>query len=329
MLPVVIDAMGGDNAPHDIVTGALAALADGIPIELVGRLDALAAMSAEIGDVIGDVVVHPASEVIGMADEPGRAVRTMKDSSIVRAAERVRDGHASAMVSAGNTGAVAAAALLRIKRLRGVNRPAIATTLPVPGRTPKILLDSGAMADCQPEWLQQYARMGSAFAGIRYDVASPTVGLMSIGEEPEKGNQLVKETHKLLAADVSLNFIGNVEGRDVLGGDVDVIVTDGFTGNVVLKTLEGSIGFLVAQIVGLLTTPAAGDAGSAALGLLAPLAAQMHPDAVGGAMLLGVNGVCIISHGSSSPTAIANAVRLARDMVERDLVAGLAAAVAR
>ncbi|MDG2113416.1 MAG: phosphate acyltransferase PlsX [Actinomycetota bacterium] len=321
MLPVIVDAMGGDNAPDDIVAGARAAVDDGVPVELVGR-------SADIVDP-ADLVVHEASEVIGMADEPGRAVRTMKDSSIVRAAERVRDGHASAMVSAGNTGAVAAAALLRMKRLKGVNRPAIATALPIPGSVPKILLDSGAMADCQPEWLQQYARMGSAFASIRYDVEAPRVGLMSIGEEPEKGNALVKETHKLLAADSSINFIGNIEGRDVLGGDVDVIVTDGFTGNVVLKTLEGTVQFLVQEIIGLLTAPDAGEPGAAALGLLAPLAAQMHPDAVGGAMLLGVNGVCIISHGSSNPTAITNAVRVARDMVERDLVGGLAAAVAR
>lgn len=319
MLPVIVDAMGGDNAPHDIIAGARQAALDGIPVELVGR-------AAEVGDV-ENLVVHEASQVIGMADEPGRAVRTMKDSSIVRAAERVRDGHASAMVSAGNTGAVAAAALLRMKRLRGVNRPAIATTLPVPGRTPKILLDSGAMADCQAEWLQQYARMGAAFAEIRYDLASPTVGLMSIGEEEEKGNALVKETHKLLAADASLNFIGNVEGRDVLGGDVDVIVTDGFTGNVVLKTLEGTVKFLVEQIIAALTSPEAGDAGTTSLGLLAPLAAELNPDAVGGAMLLGVNGVCIISHGSSSPVAITNAVGVARDMVERDLVGRLAAAV--
>lgn len=321
MLPVVVDAMGGDNAPDDIVAGARAAADAGLAVELVGRPE-------DVTDT-GGLVLHRASEVIGMSDEPGRAVRTMKDSSIVRAAERVRDGHASAMVSAGNTGAVAAAALLRMKRLPGVNRPAIATTLPVPGRAPKVLLDSGAMADCQPEWLQQYARMGSALAAIRYGIETPTVGLMSIGEEPEKGNLLVKDTHKLLAADDSIEFIGNVEGRDVLAGDVDVVVTDGFTGNVILKTLEGAVQFLVEQIVGILAGPDGGEAGSAALGMLAPLAAEMSPESVGGAMLLGVNGVCIISHGSSSPVAITNAVRVACDMVERDLVGELAAAVAR
>ena len=245
----------------------------------------------------------------------------------MRAAECVRDGHASAMVSAGNTGAVAAAALLRMKRLQGVNRPAIATTLPVPGRAPKILLDSGAMADCQADWLHQFARMGSAFAQVRYEVASPRIGLVSIGEEPEKGNQLVKEAHHLLADDSTINFIGNVEGRDVLDGDVDVLVADGFTGNVILKTLEGTVQFLVNQIISALSTDDAAEVGAQALGHLAPIAAELNPDAVGGAMLLGVNGVAIISHGSAGPTAIVNACKVAQDMVERDLVGELAAAI--
>ena len=311
--------MGGDNAPSVIVEGVREALSSGIPVELVGD-------PARISDYDG-ITLHAALEVIEMDDEPGRAVRTKKDSSIVRAAECVRDGHASAMVSAGNTGAVAAAALLRMKRLKGVNRPAIATTLPVPGRAPKILLDSGAMADCQADWLHQFARMGSAFAQVRYEVASPRIGLVSIGEEPEKGNQLVKEAHHLLADDSTINFIGNVEGRDVLDGDVDVLVADGFTGNVILKTLEGTVQFLVNQIISALSTDDAAEVGPQALGHLAPIAAELNPDAVGGAMLLGVNGVAIISHGSAGPTAIVNACKVAQDMVERDLVGELAAAI--
>ena len=311
--------MGGDNAPSVIVEGVHEALSSGIPVELVGD-------PARISNYDG-ITLHAALEVIEMDDEPGRAVRTKKDSSIVRAAECVRDGHASAMVSAGNTGAVAAAALLRMKRLKGVNRPAIATTLPVPGRAPKILLDSGAMADCQADWLHQFARMGSAFAQVRYEVASPRIGLVSIGEEPEKGNQLVKEAHHLLADDSTLNFIGNVEGRDVLDGDVDVLVADGFTGNVILKTLEGTVQFLVNQIISALSTDDAAEVGTQALGHLAPIAAELNPDAVGGAMLLGVNGVAIISHGSAGPTAIVNACKVAQDMVERDLVGELAAAI--
>ena len=319
MQPIVVDAMGGDNAPSAIIEGVRAAIDLGIPVELVGD-------PAKIENVDG-ITVHAALEVIGMADEPGRAVRTMKDSSIVRAAERVRDGHAGAMVSAGNTGAVAAAALLRMKRLKGVNRPAIATTLPVPGRAPKILLDSGAMADCQPEWLHQFAQMGSAFTQVRYEVKEPRVGLVSIGEEREKGNQLVKATHQLLADDSSLNFIGNVEGNDVLSGDVDVVVADGFTGNVILKTIEGTIKFLVDQIVTALTAEEAVAVGAQALDHLAPIAAELNPDAVGGAMLLGVNGVAIISHGSAGPTAVTNACQVAKDMVERDLLGELSAAV--
>ena len=319
MQPIVVDVMGGDNAPSAIIEGVRAAIDLGIPVELVGD-------PAKIENVDG-ITVHAALEVIGMADEPGRAVRTMKDSSIVRAAERVRDGHAGAMVSAGNTGAVAAAALLRMKRLKGVNRPAIATTLPVPGRAPKILLDSGAMADCQPEWLHQFAQMGSAFAQVRYEVKEPRVGLVSIGEEREKGNQLVKATHQLLADDSSLNFIGNVEGNDVLSGDVDVVVADGFTGNVILKTIEGTIKFLVDQIVTALTAEEAVAVGAQALNHLAPIAAELNPDAVGGSMLLGVNGVAIISHGSAGPTAVTNACQVAKDMVERDLLGELSAAV--
>ena len=311
--------MGGDNAPSVLVEGVHEALSSGIPVELVGD-------PARISNYDG-ITLHAALEVIEMDDEPGRAVRTKKDSSIVRAAECVRDGHASAMVSAGNTGAVAAAALLRMKRLKGVNRPAIATTLPVPGRAPKILLDSGAMADCQADWLHQFARMGSAFAQVRYEVASPRIGLVSIGEEPEKGNQLVKEAHHLLADDSTINFIGNVEGRDVLDGDVDVLVADGFTGNVILKTLEGTVQFLVNQIISALSTDDAAEVGTQALGHLAPIAAELNPDAVGGAMLLGVNGVAIISHGSAGPTAIVNACKVAQDMVERDLVGELAAAI--
>ena len=319
MLPIVVDVMGGDNAPEAIVDGALSASAQGIAVELVGLASAV--------ENIGSLELHAASQVIGMADEPGRAVRMMKDSSIVRAAERVRDGQASAMVSAGNTGAVAAAALLRMKRIPGVSRPAIATALPVPGRAPKILLDSGAMADCQPEWLLQFAQMGSAFARIRYGIEKPQIGLLSIGEEAEKGNQITKAAHVLLRNDNSIDFIGNVEGRDILDGAVDVVVADGFTGNVALKTIEGTIKFLVDQIISILLADGVGEVGKEALGLLSPIASELNPEAVGGAMLLGVNGIAIISHGSAGPLAIENAIKVARDMVDRDLIGALSRAV--
>jgi len=324
MLPIAIDAMGGDHAPGAIVDGAHRAVAElGAPVVLVGRPE-------ELDDLRGDLEVIPASEVIAMSADPGSSVRTMKDSSLVRAAEAVRDDKASAMVSAGNTGATMASALLRMGRIKGVSRPAIATPIPVPGSTPTVLLDAGANAECQPAWLLQFALMGAVFARERYGIAEPRVGLLSIGEEASKGNPLVKETHALLVEDGALDragarFVGNVEGRDIMTEDVDVVVTDGFTGNVALKTLEGGMRALVRSVLGALgETEVAGPA----LEALMPLYATVDPDQTGGAMLLGVDGVCIISHGSSSADAIVNAVRVAREMVEADVVERLRSAVA-
>jgi glycerol-3-phosphate acyltransferase PlsX len=324
MLPIAVDAMGGDNAPDAIVEGAQRAAAElGVPVALVGQPEVLDPLR-------GDLEVVPASQVIGMSADPGSSVRTMKDSSLVRAAEAVRDHKASAMVSAGNTGATMASALLRMGRIKGVSRPAIATPIPVPGTTPTVLLDAGANAECQPAWLVQFALMGAVFARQRYGIAEPRVGLLSIGEESSKGNTLVKESHALLAAEGALaaagaRFVGNVEGRDVMTDDVDVVVTDGFTGNVTLKTLEGSMKALVKAILGALgDSPVADEA----IGALLPLYTTLDPDSTGGAMLLGVDGVCIISHGSSSPTAIVNATRVASEMVQAEVVERLREAIA-
>ena len=235
------------------------------------------------------------------------------------------------MVSAGNTGATMASALFRMGRIRGVARPAIATPIPVPGTTPTVLLDAGANAECTAAWLVQFAQMGSAFAKQRFGIADPRVGLLSIGEEPGKGSPLVKETYALLEAGEAgpgVRFIGNVEGRDVMSDAVDVVVTDGFTGNVVLKTLEGSMKFAFKAVLGALPADPAGDPASAALlAALMPLAAELDPDTYGGAMLLGVDGVCIISHGSSSARAIVNAVGVAHHAVESGLVDQLRAAI--
>src|SRR5437763_10029997 len=312
MLPIAVDAMGGDKAPAEIVAGAVQANRDlGIPVVLVGRPEALADLDT------GDLDVIPASEVIAMHDDPAAGVRRKKDSSLVRAAEAVRDGRASAMVSAGNTGATMASALLRMGRVRGVSRPAIATPIPVPGGTPTVLLDAGANAECSAAWLVQFAQMGAAFATRRYGISEPRVGLLSIGEEETKGTPLVKETHALLQAGAGVHFIGNVEGRDVMTDDVDVVVTDGFTGNVTLKTLEGALRSLVAAILeAMSSTPEAQQASEVLMPALLPLYNTLDPDTTGGAMLLGVDGVCIISHGSSSARAIVNAVAVARDMVE-------------
>jgi phosphate acyltransferase len=309
--------MGGDRAPEEIVRGAREAAEDlGIPVLLVGDPD-------RMGDT-GGLPVRPAKEVIAMDEDPAQSVRRKKDSSLVRAAEAVRDGQASAMVSAGNTGAAMASALFRMGRLPGVARPAIATPIPVPGATPTVLLDAGANAECTATWLVQFAQMGSAFSRERYQLDSPRVGLLSIGEEETKGNSLVKETHALLAAGAAgpaVRFIGNVEGRDVMSDAVDVVVTDGFTGNVTLKALEGGLRFMVNAVLAALTgSPEVEQAAAIILPALAPLAAELDPDTYGGAMLLGVDGVCIISHGSSGARAIVNAVRAARDAVEHGLV---------
>jgi glycerol-3-phosphate acyltransferase PlsX len=328
LLPIALDAMGGDKAPAEIIAGAHQAVAElGVDILLVGRPE-------DIGDLAGDLEVLPASEVIAMDADPGSSVRRMKDSSLVRAAEAVRDGRASAMISAGNTGATMASALLRMGRIKGVSRPAIATPLPVPGAGPTVLLDAGANAECQPEWLVQFAQMGAVFARERFGIESPRVGLLSIGEEPGKGNPLVKATYPLLAADGVLTasggrFIGNVEGRDIMTANVDVVVTDGFTGNVALKALEGGMKSL---ITALLEAFDASDETRAATDVLLPhllpLYASMDPDNTGGALLLGVDGVCVISHGSSGATAVVNAVRVAKEMVEHGVVERLAAATA-
>lgn len=326
MLPVAVDAMGGDKAPGEIVAGARRAADElGVPVVLVGR-------PGEIGDV-GQLEIVEATEVIAMDADPASSVRTMKDSSLVRAAELVRDGKASAMVSAGNTGATMASALLRMGRIKGVSRPAIATPIPVPGSTPTVLLDAGANAECQPEWLVQFAQMGAVFAKARYGIEAPKVGLLSIGEEPTKGNHLVKETHALLAegawtADTKAEFIGNVEGRDLMTHAADVVVTDGFTGNVALKTLEGGLKTLVSSLLAAFESSEEAKAASAQLWpALGPLYASFDPENTGGAMLLGVDGVCIISHGSSSVQAMVNAISVARDMVEGDVVEHLRAVI--
>ncbi len=324
MLPVAVDAMGGDGAPDAIVEGAVLAAAElGVAVLLVGRPEALDGL-----DTAG-LEVLAASEVIEMGDDPAKAVRAKKDSSLVRAAEAVRDGRACAMVSAGNTGGAMASALLRMGRLPSVVRPAIATPIPVPDVGHTVLLDAGANSECTPQMLVQFAQMGSAFATARFGVAAPRVGLLSIGEEPGKGTPLVKDTWSLLQGLDGIEFIGNVEGRDVMTDTVDVVVADGFTGNVVLKTLEGAMRCLKAAVMEILIgTEEATTASAPLLPAFLSLASYLDPDSTGGAMLLGVNGVCIISHGSSSPRAVVNAVGVARDMVEADLVANLRSAVA-
>ena len=318
MLPVAVDALGGDKAPAEIVEGAKQAVAAGIPVLLVGP--------ADLADR-GDLPLHVATEFIDMHEDPASSVRNKKDSTLVVSADLVRDGLASAMISAGNTGATMASALLRMGRIKGVKRPAIATPIPVPGSTPTVMLDAGANAEVEPEWMTQFAVMGSVYANARYGIERPRVGLLSIGEEPGKGDTLRKKSFELLSAMNNINFIGNVEGRDIMTPDVDVVVTDGFTGNVALKTLEGTMRTIVKELFASIGQPQYKEHADALMPALLDLYSKFDPDSTGGAILLGVDGVCIISHGSSSARAMLNGIKVAKDMVECDMVGLIANAL--
>jgi len=318
MLPVAVDALGGDKAPAEIVEGAKQAVAAGIPVLLVGP--------ADLADR-GDLPLHVATEFIDMHEDPASSVRNKKDSTLVVSADLVRDGIASAMISAGNTGATMASALLRMGRIKGVKRPAIATPIPVPGSTPTVMLDAGANAEVEPEWMTQFAVMGSVYANARYGIERPRVGLLSIGEEPGKGDTLRKKSFELLSAMSDINFIGNVEGRDIMTPDVDVVVTDGFTGNVALKTLEGTMRTIVKELFASIGQPQYKEHADALMPALLDLYSKFDPDSTGGAILLGVDGVCIISHGSSSARAMLNGIKVAKDMVDCDMVGLIANAL--
>ena len=310
--------MGGDKAPGEILAGVRAALAEGIAVSIVGPRGLPGADGLDLIE---------ANEVIEMTDDPASSVRRKKDSTLVRAAEAVRDGKASAMISAGNTGATMASALLRMGRIKGVQRPAVATPIPVPGATPTVLLDAGANSEVTAEWLVQFAQMGSVYAHHRFGIDRPRVGLLSIGEEPGKGDTLRKETYPLLEAAPGIDFIGNIEGRDIMTSDVDVAVTDGFTGNVTLKALEGGMRTIINALLEAFSAPDVKEHADALLPRLLPLYESLDPDTYGGAVLLGVDGVCVISHGSTGQRAMHNAIRVAHEMVERDLVGAIRAAI--
>jgi len=305
--------MGADRRPEEIIAGAAAVASPNLEPLIVGPR----------GLETHGLELLEASDVIGMDEKPTEAVRSKPGSSLVVACSAVREGRADAVVSPGNTGAMLTACLLHLRRLRSVRRPAIAVVIPA-RRGPSVLLDAGANADARAEDLLQFAHMGAVFAQELLDVANPSIRLLSIGEEPEKGDHLTLEAHELLAAS-DLNFAGNTEGRDLLVGAADVVVTDGFTGNVALKLLEGTIKNLLdawreeitatprGRLGGLLIRPAARR-----------LRTRLDPDTYGGAYLLGLRGLAVIAHGNSSSRAIANAVRLAARGVEHDVVGRLA-----
>jgi glycerol-3-phosphate acyltransferase PlsX len=321
---IALDAMGGDRAPAEIVAGGVRAAAElDVDVLLVGEPDAIAAHLPG-GVLPARVEVLPASEVIAMDEEPASAVRTKKDSSLVVGARAVKEGRAHALVGAGNTGATMAAALLGYGRIRGVHRPAIAVPLPTFGGRAQLLIDGGATVDPQPEWLVEWALLGREYARVRLGVDEPSVALLSNGEEPGKGDALRKAAWPLLSG--LKGWVGNVEGRDLLRTSADVIITDGFTGNVALKTVEGALAGLAGLVFGVLDEPEWASLADALKLRMLEAATPLLPDSTGGALLLGVNGVCIISHGSSSATAIVNAVRVARDCVAAGVVDRLAEA---
>jgi len=308
---IAVDALGGDNAPGEVVLGAVDAAADGIEVVLYGpaSLDT------------GGLPLVEARDEIDMAEKPAEAVRAKPDSSLVAAVRAVADGEADAVVSAGNSGAMLAAGLLHLRRLPGVQRPGLAVTIPA-RHGPSVLLDVGANADARPEHLVQFAHMGSVFSGELLGVNQPTVRLLSIGEEDEKGNQLTLEAHRLLREEGDrLNFLGNTESRELLRGAADVVVTDGFTGNVSLKLLEGTIRELLDSARGEITATFTGRLGGLLVRpALRRLRTRLDPDTYGGAYLLGLRGLAVIAHGNSSRRAIANAIRLAARGVDHGVV---------
>lgn len=322
-MKLAVDAMGGDNAPEEIVKGAVQA-ARKFPCEiiLVGNENRINEFLKDEPDVKNlPISIRQASEVVEMGEHPADAVRNKKDSSIVVATRMVKDGECDAVLSAGSTGAAVAAAQLILKRIPGIGRPAIATPIPTP-KGVTLMLDSGANVDSKPEHLIQSGIMGALYAEHVFGIKNPKVGLLNIGEEETKGNEQAKETYQLFQNVKNINFCGNAEGRDIPEGHFDVVVCDGFVGNVVLKFGEGlaltilklikeaiSDGGISAKVGALLLTPT-----------LKALAKRLDVSEYGGAPLLGVNGCCIISHGSSDAKSICSAIRAAGEYVNGNVL---------
>jgi glycerol-3-phosphate acyltransferase PlsX len=328
---VALDLLGGDSAPEAVVDGALLAV-DADPeldVVLVGPVEVAESLLSDRG-AAGRLRTVAASQLIGMDEDPARAVRTKRDATVRVAARLVRDGGpdgADAMVSVGSTGAALTAALLTLGRLRGVSRPALAAVIPARAG-PLVLLDAGAGVEATAEQLAQFALAGAAFAEVRLGLAAPRVGLLSIGEEEGKGDELRKAAYEALRA-LPLDFVGNVEGHDVpYGGRADVVVTDGFTGNVLAKGLEGAAGMLRAVLAAALTaTPERAAAAELLLPALDEATAGMRADQLGGAMLLGVRGVVVVGHGASSPEGVASCLAVAAQAAREGLVPRIAAAL--
>ena len=320
---IAVDAMGGDHAPDAIVAGALAAQREhGIRVVLTGPAARLRQLLGGLG-AIDEVQVVPAEDNLAM-DEGALASLRRPRSSVAVACQLVRRGDAAAVVSAGSTGGIVATARLRLRSLPGVERPGLAVVLPTrPGRT--VLIDAGATADPKPEMLVQFGQLGVAYAQTALGVSAPRVGLLTIGAEPGKGNKFTRRAHELLASDpphgaLPLSFAGNVEGGDLLAGEVDVIVTDGFTGNVALKTLEGSIRFAATELRAAVTATRTARVGAFLQRRgLRELAARLDSDSYGGAVLLGLGGTVVIAHGASTARAVTSACLLAADLARGEI----------
>ena len=313
--------MGGDHAPSETVAGAVDAAARGVDVVLVGSQGLL---EGELEKHDSDLPVVDAPDVIEMADDPARALREKPHASIAVCARLVASGDAGGFVSAGSTGAAMAAAAIIIGRVQGVTRPAIATIFPTPG-TPTLVLDSGANPEVKAEQLAQFAIMGSVAAKALLDADPPRVGLLSIGEEKGKGRDLERAAYDLIEAS-TVEFVGNIEGRDVATDKVDVIVTDGFTGNVFLKATEGTAALIISYVLDALST-LPGEVQTAVLPALAQVKEKMDWETYGGAQLLGIRGSAFIAHGSSSRRAIANALVMAHESADKDLPGRVAAAL--
>lgn len=321
MIRIAVDAMGGDNAPGAVVEGCLQALREraDISVILAGQPDKIEPLLAEAGDVRSRVEILDAPDVITMHEAPVMAVRRKPNSSMVKALDAVKTGSAEACVSAGSTGALLAGGMFRVGRIKGIERPALASVIPSTNK-PYILLDCGANADCRPEYLVQFAQMGSIYMEKVKGYDKPRVALVNIGSESEKGNELSKATYPLLEQS-GLNFTGNIEPRDIPAGEADVVVADGFTGNVVLKLTEGLASMLMGMIKTELMSSTTTKIGAAlAKPAFRKVKKRMDYTEEGGAPLLGVKGAVIKAHGSSNANAIKNALFQAARMVDGNIV---------
>ena len=326
---IIVDAMGGDNAPAEILKGICAARRFGVQLVAVGRVDEIQACAkAENLDLTGIELVN-ATEVIEMCDEPARAIRRKKDSSLVVGLRMLAEGQGDAFVSAGSTGALHVGSSLIVRTIKGVKRPALASVIPG-AKKPYLLMDCGANVECRPAMLEAFGVMGSVYMNKVMGVESPAVALVNNGAEETKGTPLYKEAHQRLKANTAIRFVGNIEPRDIPSGDADVVVCDGFTGNVILKLTEGLARSLLGMVKQVMTANLLTKLGAATmLGGMKQLKKKMDSEEVGGAPLLGTARPVIKAHGSSKARGIENAIRQAVICVENDMVGTMAAALAQ